>query len=94
MKKILLSIAVVFIFLLTFISCTGKVNMKNYDQITKDMSRDKVIEILGEPLKSEGNEKEGYLKEYWGEHDGPQIIVTFNWVLNPPLVLDKEQSGL
>ena len=94
MKKIILKIAVILIFLGTFISCTGKINMENYDQITKDMSRDKVVEILGEPFMAEGNEKEGLLKEFWGEYSGSQIIVTFNWALVPPLVIDKEQNGL
>jgi hypothetical protein len=94
MKKITLKIAVILIFLGTFISCTGEINIENYVQITKDMSRDKVVEILGEPFMSEGNEKEGLLKEFWGEHGGSQIIVTFNWALAPPLVIDKEQNGL
>lgn len=94
MKKITLKIVVILIFLETFISCARKINKENFDQITKDMSRDKVVEILGEPFMSEGNEKEGLLKEFWGEQSGSQIIVTFNWALEPPLVIDKEQNGL
>ena len=56
MKKITLKIAVILIFLGTFINCTRKINMEDHDKITKDMPSDHLAHVQQKAVTETGEE--------------------------------------